>query len=84
MFVSTDPPPITTLLVSVYTEHRSQLCNDAIDIVVIESNGVTPDWSCNLFWSDFIVFNQNSIASAITSPTLTLSVNRPIRYIHIE
>ena len=39
-----------------------QCCDDTTDTVLIESNGVAPDWSCKPFWSDFIVFNENSIS----------------------
>ena len=29
-----------------------QLCNDACNSVLIENNGVAPEWGCNLFSSD--------------------------------
>ena len=38
-----------------------QICDDASDTVLIENNGVAPDWGCNTFSSDIIVFNENSI-----------------------
>ena len=38
-----------------------QLCNDASDTILIENNGVTPEWSCNSFSSDTIIFNENRI-----------------------
>ena len=41
------------------------LFDDASHSVLIENNGVAPDWACNLFSSDSIVFNENSIASVI-------------------
>ena len=31
----------------------------------LENNGVTPEWGCNPFSSNSIVFNENSIASVI-------------------
>ena len=42
-----------------------QLCNDACDSVLIENNGVAPEWGCNLFSSDSTNFNENRIASVI-------------------
>ena len=38
-----------------------QLCNDISDSVLIENNGVTPEWGCNSFSSDSIVFIENII-----------------------
>ena len=38
-----------------------QLCDDARDTVLIENNGATSVWVCNLFSSDSIAFNDNSI-----------------------
>ena len=35
-----------------------QLCDDSSNSVLIENNGVTPEWGCNLFSSDSIVFNE--------------------------
>ena len=35
-------------------------------------------WFATPFWSDSIVFNENSIASVIATLTLTLSVNGPL------
>ena len=42
-----------------------QLCDDASDTILIENIGGAPEWSCNPFSSDSIVFNENSIASVI-------------------
>ena len=42
-----------------------QLCDGACDAVLIENIGVAPEWGCNPFSSDSIVFNENSIASVI-------------------
>ena len=42
-----------------------QLSDDACDSVVIENNGVTPEWGCNLFSSDSADFNETRIASVI-------------------
>ena len=43
-----------------------ELCDNASDPVLIENNVVVPEWDCNSFSSDSIVFNENSIASVIT------------------
>ena len=51
--------------------------DDASDSVLIASNGVTPEWGCNPFSSDSIVFNENRIASIITKLSPMLGVNRP-------
>ena len=42
-----------------------QRCDGASGILN-ENNGVTPDWGCYPFLSDFIVFNENSITSVIS------------------
>ena len=50
------------------------------DSVLIENNGVTPEWGCNPFSSNSIVFNENNIASVIRVVTvlmLMLGVNGP-------
>ena len=44
----------------------------------METNTVTPEWGCNPFWSDSILFNESYVASvmaALTLLTLTLGVN---------
>ena len=55
------PTTLTTVkrghLRPVYTERQCQRCDDASDTALIENNGMTP------IWSNFIVFNKNSIAS---------------------
>ena len=61
----------------VYTKRQHQRCDDACDFVLIENSGVASKWVANLFWSDFIVFNENRIASIIAALTLTLGVNGP-------
>ena len=43
-----------------------QLWDDTSDTVLTENNGVTPEWGCNPFLSDFIAFNENSNTSVIT------------------
>ena len=48
------------------TSRLRQLCDDGSDTDLIENNGVAPEWRCNLFSSDSIVFNENSITSVIT------------------
>ena len=39
------------------------------------TNRVTPEWGCNPFWSDSILFSETSLDSALT---LTLGVNGPL------
>ena len=43
-----------------------QLCNDGGDFVLIENNGVTQKWAETSFWSNYISFNEDSIASVTT------------------
>ena len=47
----------------------SQSCrsinDDVSDTVLIENNGVAPEWDCNLFLRHSIVVNENSIPSVI-------------------
>ena len=50
-----------------------QLYNDASDTVLIENNGVAPDWGCNPFSSDSIIFNENSTTSVIAQAALFTS-----------
>ena len=47
-----------------------QVHDDASDSILIENNGVSPDWGCNPFSSDTIVFNEMKIAvvAALTLP----------------
>ena len=54
-----------------------QLCNDASNTVLIENNAGAPDWGCNPFPSDSIVFNENKITSVIEELSLMLGVNGP-------
>ena len=42
-----------------------QLCDDASNSVLIENNVVAPDWGCNPFSSDTVVFNENRITRMI-------------------
>ena len=44
-----------------------QRCDDACDSVLIENNGVAPEWGCNLFSSDSTYFNENKIVSVIAA-----------------
>ena len=37
----------------------------ASNIALIENNGVAPDWGCDPFSNDSILFNDNSIISII-------------------
>ena len=39
--------------------------DDACDSVLIDNNGDAQEWSCNLFSSDSIVFNENRTARVI-------------------
>ena len=43
-----------------------QLSDDTCDSVLIENNGVTLEWGCNLFSSDSTDFNEIRIASIIS------------------
>ena len=54
-----------------------QLSNDASNIVLIENNGATRKWVVTPIWSNYIVFNENSIASVIAALMLTLGINGP-------
>ena len=51
-----------TNLGPVYTKHQYEHCDDASDTAVVENNGVTPEWGCNPFSSNSIIFNENSIS----------------------
>ena len=42
-----------------------QLYDDARNAVLIENNGDPPEWGCNPFLSDPIVFNEKKISSMI-------------------
>ena len=52
-----------------------QLCDDTSDTVVIENNGVAPEWDCNPFSSNSFVFNENSTISVIAEFRLMLGVD---------
>ena len=54
-----------------------QRCDDTSDTVLVENSGVAPEWDCNPFLSNSIVFNENRIVSIIAELTLTLVVNGP-------
>ena len=56
----------TTYLRPVYTKRQYQRCNNASYTVLIENNRVAPEWGCNPFLSDSIVFNEDIVASVIT------------------
>ena len=68
-----------TPLGPVYTKRQRQCCDDACDSVLIENNGVAPEWVRNPFSSDSTVLNENKIASIIAALTLPLGVNGPLR-----
>ena len=55
-----------------------QLCNDASDSVLTENNGVAPEYGCNPFSSDSIVFNENRVTRVMAELTLVFGVNRPL------
>ena len=42
-----------------------KLCYDTSNTVVIESNEVAWNWVATQFWSDSIIFNEDSITSII-------------------
>ena len=42
-----------------------QLCDDVMDFVISENNGVPGNWVAVPFWSDSIVFNGNGIPGII-------------------
>ena len=44
-----------------------QLCNNTSNTVLVENNGVPWKWVAIPIWSDFIVFNENSIAMKIVA-----------------
>ena len=46
-----------------------QLCYDTNDTVLIDNNGVTRKWDATPFWSDSLVFNENTIVSIIAELT---------------
>ena len=50
---------------SFYIERQRQLCDDAGDSVLIKNKRVARKSVATPFWSDSIVFNENSIASDI-------------------
>ena len=56
-----------------------QLYDDTSDTILNENNGVTPEWGCNPFSNNSIVFDWNStdsiITEFVTALTLTLGVN---------
>ena len=64
-----------------FTKRQYQRCDDACDSVLMENNGVAPNWVCNPFSSDSIVFNENGITnfiiSVVAALTLTLGTNGP-------
>ena len=59
--------------------HNSVMSDDASNSVLIENNGVTPEWGCNPFSSDFIVFNDNRITRVITRVVADASCKRALK-----
>ena len=51
-----------------------QLFHDTSNTVFIENDGVAPEWGCNLFLSNFIVFNMNNFASILTRVVAVLTL----------
>ena len=43
----------------------------------MKTNRVAPEWDCNPFWSDSILFNESYVTNVIAALTLTLGVNGP-------
>ena len=58
---------VRVILHQVSASMLRQLCDDACDTALIENNGVAPEWTCNPFSIDSIVFNENRIASSCRS-----------------
>ena len=46
----------------------------------METNGVTPEWGCNPFWIDSLLFNQSSVTSVIAALTLELMLTLGVTY----
>ena len=46
----------------VYTKRQRPRCDNASTSVLIESNGIAPEWGCNPFSSDPIVFNWTELS----------------------
>ena len=51
---------------TVLIEKKMELPKSAETALITTGNGVTPDWRCNPSSSNCIIFNENSVASAIT------------------
>ena len=52
-----------------HQSQRQRFDNSAM--ILIDNNGVTPDWGWNPFWSDSNVFNENGIARVIAELSQT-------------
>ena len=70
--------PALLVLGTVYTKRQRQRCDEACNSVLIENNGVTQESVATPFWSDSIVFSENSIAIIRVVTALTLGVNKPL------
>ena len=44
----------------------------------MDTNKVTPEWSCSRFWSDCISSNENYVTSITIVLFLMLGVNMPL------
>ena len=62
----------------IYNKCQHQHSDDTCDSILIENNGFNPEWGCNPFLSDSIIFNENRIASIIAALMLMLGVNGPL------
>ena len=62
-----------------YTEHQRQRCDDASDTGLIENNGVTPEWGCNLNLQWLNCFQSEQYYAIAV---LTLNVNGILKHIH--
>ena len=70
MMIFSGSSPVFSLTLRAHLHQASvstlrQLCDDASDSVLIENNGVAPEWGCYPFLSDSTDFNENRITSVI-------------------
>ena len=66
---------VTAHIHRVSTSTLRQVCHDTSNSVLIEKNGVTPEYGGNPFSINYTVFNENIIASVIVALMLTIGVN---------
>ena len=73
---------VEPVLRPVNTNHQRQHKSQCYDDAVIEINGnkyIPPEWSCNRFWSDSILFSESCVARVIETLMLMLGINGPSR-----